>query len=164
MKDVEIRRSAATDHAVVRAIIADVVEDGETYAFETVDAMMDWWMTPDGAAYVAQSDNAIVRGYLIEPNQPGRGSHVAHAGYFVHQDWRSRGLGRAMLTHSLDEAKRLGYHAMQYNLIASTNTPSIRMCLSMGFEIIGTATQAFRHKDRGLIDAHILYRLLDVAT
>lgn len=78
----------------------------------------------------------------------------------VHPDARGRGLGRALCAHSLVEARRLGFTAMQYNLVVSTNAGAIRLWTEMGFGTVGTLAKAFRHREKGLIDALIMYREL----
>ena len=50
-----------------------------------------------------------------------------------------------MCAHSLEEAKRRGYLAMQYNLVATTNQQAVALWKAMGFEVIGTLPKAFRH-------------------
>ena len=53
--------------------------------------------------------------YLLKPNQPGLGSHVANCGYMVASWARGRGLGEALCRHSLDAARGPGLprHAVQ---------------------------------------------------
>ena len=73
---------------------------------------------------------------------------------------RGHGIGRMLCAHSLKEAVKLGFKAMQYNLVVVTNRYAIKLWKDMGFEIIGTLPHAFNHKEMGLVDAHIMYRLL----
>ena len=73
---------------------------------------------------------------------------------------RGRGVGQAMGAHSLDEARRLGYRAMQFNLVVATNEPSLALWLKMGFKIVGTLPEAFDHAELGPVDAHVMYRFL----
>ena len=73
---------------------------------------------------------------------------------------RGAGVGKAMCAHSLGEARRLGYRAMQYNLVAATNVAAVKLWQKMGFEIVGTLHEAFDHAGLGLVDAHVMYRLL----
>ena len=79
----------------------------------------------------------------------------------VHPDMRRRGVGRALCAHSLEEAKRLGFTAMQYNLVVASNVRAIDLWTEMGFETVGTLTKAFRHKELGLTDALVMYRQID---
>jgi ribosomal protein S18 acetylase RimI-like enzyme len=73
---------------------------------------------------------------------------------------RGQGIGRAMAEHCLSEARRLGFRAMQFNFVISTNTPAIRLWQELGFEIMGTLPDAFRHPETGYVDAYVMYRSL----
>jgi ribosomal protein S18 acetylase RimI-like enzyme len=65
-----------------------------------------------------------------------------------------------MCEHSQVEAVARGYRAMQYNLVVSTNERAVRLWKRMGFEIIGTVPGGFRHPALGLVDAHIMFKVL----
>ncbi len=99
--------------------------------------------------------------YLLRPNQPGMGNHVANASFMVDPDRAGRGIGRALVEHCLVEARALGYLAMQFNLVVATNLHAIALWESVGFRIVGTLPRAFRHRELGFVDAHIMYRALD---
>ena len=66
---------------------------------------------------IAIKDGEIAGTYYIKPKQPGFGSHVCNAGYIVAVKARGKGIGRAMCAHSLKEAVKLGFRAVQYNLV-----------------------------------------------
>ena len=102
--------------------------------------------------------------YILRPNQSGGGSHVANAGFMVSASARGQGIGRAMAEHCLSEARRLGFRAMQFNYVISTNTAAIRLWQDLGFEIVGTLASAFRHPDKGYVDVYVMYRSLAVRT
>ena len=71
-----------------------------------------------------------------------------------------RGIGRALVQHSLAEAQDAGYTAMQFNYVVSTNTAAVGLYKKLGFDIVGTLPEAFRHKTLGLVDAYVMYRFL----
>jgi ribosomal protein S18 acetylase RimI-like enzyme len=73
---------------------------------------------------------------------------------------REQGIGRAMAEHCLSEARWLGFRAMQFNYVISTNTAGIRLWQDLGFAIVGTLASAFRHPDKGYVDVHVMYRSL----
>jgi ribosomal protein S18 acetylase RimI-like enzyme len=73
---------------------------------------------------------------------------------------RGRGIGRAMAEHCLSEARRLGFRAMQFNYVIFTNTAAIRLWQDLGFEIVGTLANAFRHPIEGYVDVYVMYRSL----
>jgi len=49
---------------------------------------------------------------------------------------------------------------MQFNLVVATNEAALRLYRGFGMSEIGRLPQAFRHRDLGLVDAIIMYRLL----
>ena len=68
--------------------------------------------------------------YILRPNESGGGSHVANAAFMVAPEARGHGIGRAMGEHCLSEARRLGFRAMQFNFVVSTNESAIRLVAS----------------------------------
>jgi L-amino acid N-acyltransferase YncA len=160
---IEIRKATDEDWDHIWQIVHDVFARGDTYAFDPdTDKEQGYaiWMESPPATYVAVEQGEILGTYYIKPNQPSLGSHVCNAGYMVSAGARGKGIGRAMCAHSLKEAVRLGFKAMQYNLVAATNVYAIQLWQEMGFEIIGTLPGAFNHKTKGLVDAHIMYQQL----
>ena len=89
----------------------------------------------------------------------GLGSHIANASYMVHPDAQGKGIGRQLGEHSLKMAKSLGFLAMQFNIVISTNKPAIRLWEKLGFEIIGTTPNGYRSAN-GLVDTYIMYKSL----
>ena len=73
---------------------------------------------------------------------------------------RGQGIGRTIAEHCLSEARQLGFRAMQFNYVISTNTGAIRLWHDLGFEIVGTLPDAFHHPEKGYVDVHVMYRSL----
>ena len=159
----QIRKASRSDFEFILPLIEEVFTKGDSYVFPeslTKKEIFDIWMRHTQSVYVAVDESKVQGTYYIKPNQPGRGSHVCNAGYIVNPAARGKGIGKAMCLHSLDEAKKLGYKAMQYNLVVSTNKGAIKVWKNCGFEIAGTLPKAFNHKELGYVDAHIMFREL----
>jgi len=109
---------------------------------------------------VAEDKGRAVGTYFLRANYAGGGSHVANCGYVTAVDASGKGVARAMCNHSMEYAKRLGFRAMQFNFVVSTNHRAVRLWQSLGFEIVGRIPQAFLHPVSGYTDAYIMYRLL----
>jgi GNAT superfamily N-acetyltransferase len=71
-----------------------------------------------------------------------------------------RGIGRAMGEHCLDEARRAGYQAMQFNFVVSTNKGAVYLWQELGFTILATQPKAFNHSTLGYVDAYVMHRFL----
>jgi GNAT superfamily N-acetyltransferase len=153
-----------TDASAVWAIIEPVIKAGDTYVFdpETPRAeMLDWWFADGHHCYAAEDESGEVLGiFWLKANQPGLGDHVCNAAYMVSPKAHGKGIGRQMGEYSLDEARRLGFTALQFNFVVASNTAAVRLWRSIGMAIIGTIPNAFRHKQNGPTDAFIMYREL----
>ena len=49
---------------------------------------------------------------------------------------------------------------MQFNAVVETNTSAVRLWRSVGFQILATIPEAFRHPVHGYVGLHIMYRTL----
>jgi L-amino acid N-acyltransferase YncA len=160
---VTIRKAEPSDSDAIWRIFHQVVRRGDTYTYDpetTNEQAYSIWMSHEHTTYVACLDDQVVGTYILRPNQPGLGSHVANAAYMVGEDWRGKGVGKAMCEHSLEEARRMGFHAMQFNMVVSTNESAVSLWKKLGFAIVGTLPQAFRHRELGLVDAYVMHRFL----
>lgn len=155
-----LRDETAADRPGLEAIAAEIVRDGTVFPFEDVAGVMAYWHAPGTHGVVAVDDHGIAGAYVVKPNHPGRGAHVANAGYMVAERCRGQGLGRALGEHSLVRARALGYVAMQFNQVVSTNTVAIRLWEALGFRTVGEVPRSFRHPARGLVGARVMYREL----
>ena len=54
-----------------------------------------------------------------------------------------------MAEHCLHEARRLGFRAIQFNFVVSTNESAIRLWEDLGFEIVGTLSKRVSTPDQG---------------
>jgi RimJ/RimL family protein N-acetyltransferase len=158
-----IRRDAPADADALWEILGPVIGAGETYAYPrdmTRAAALAAWHPAGGHTFVAELDGRIAGTYLLRANQAGPGSHVANCGYMVASWARGRGLGEALCRHSLDMARELGFRAMQFNSVVSTNRTAIAVWQRCGFSIVGTVPQAFAHPTAGPVDIHVMHRSL----
>jgi GNAT superfamily N-acetyltransferase len=121
---------------------------------------LHWWTAGKEAVFVAEENGGLLGMYYLRTNQLGNGSHVANAGYLVADSARGKGLASALCTHSLEEARRRGYLAMQFNFVVETNDTAVRLWQKMGFQILTTVPKAFRHPSRGLVGAHVMWQWL----
>jgi ribosomal protein S18 acetylase RimI-like enzyme len=160
---ITIRRAEESDFEAIWRIFQEVVRRGDTYTYDpetTRGQAHSIWMSGGQTTYVACLDGRVVGTYVLKANQPGLGSHVANAGYMVGVDGRDQGVGRVMCEDSLKEARRMGFLAMQFNVVVSTNQSAVALWKKLGFSIVGTLPQAFRHRELGLVDAYVMLRFL----
>jgi L-amino acid N-acyltransferase YncA len=156
----KIRPAAEADRAAIWKIFHEVVAAGDTYAIDpdmSREEALAYWFSAHTRTYVADSTVGVVGTYILRPNQSGGGSHVANAAFMVAPEARGQGIGRAMGEHCLSEARRLGFRAMQFNFVASTNESAVRLWQQLGFEIVGTLPGAFCHPKNGYVDVYVMY-------
>jgi L-amino acid N-acyltransferase YncA len=159
----KIRAATNADHGAILKIFHEIVSAGDTYALDpkmSREEALVYWFGADTRTYVAEKNGRVVGTYILRPNQLGPGSHVANAAFMVASDAQGTGVGRAMAEHCLNEARRIGFRAMQFNYVISTNTPAIRLWQELGFEIVGILPGAFRHPEKEYVDVYVMFRSL----
>ena len=158
-----IRPATAADADAIWRIFHAVVAAGDTYTFppDTPRAeALAYFIGPGIASWVIEDAGRVIGMYKLIPNHGGRGSHVANASFMVDPAAQGLGAGRAMGEHCLEEARRAGYDAMQFNFVVSTNTAAVELWKKLGFQIVGTLPKAFRHTTLGKVDAYVMFRTL----
>jgi L-amino acid N-acyltransferase YncA len=160
---VNIRPAASVDRDAIWNIFHEVVAAGDTYTFDPQISRGDalaYWFRDDTRTYVAEEDAKVLGTYILKANQGGAGSHVANAAFMVPASARGQGIGRTLGEHCLSEARRLGFRAMQFNFVVSTNESAIHLWQELGFKIVGTLPGAFRHPSKGYVDVYVMFRSL----
>ena len=158
-----LREIGADEFARVWPVFRAVIADGDTYSYPpdlSFEQARDGWTTPPCRCFVAERDEETLGCYMLKPNQPGLGDHVANAGYMVSPAARGQGIASAMCEHSLEQARLAGFTAMQFNFVVSTNTTAVRLWQRHGFQIVGQVPGAFRHAGLGPTDIYLMHRQL----
>jgi len=158
-----IRPITVEDFEQVWPIIEQVVQAQETYAYDpamTHEQAWATWVELPRATFVAEEDGQILGTYYIKANAAGPGQHVCNCGYMTAPEARGKGVARRLCEHSLQMARELGFLAMQFNSVVSTNHVAVALWKKLGFEIVGTLPKAYRHKTLGLVDCHVMYQAL----
>ncbi|MBW4520803.1 MAG: GNAT family N-acetyltransferase [Scytolyngbya sp. HA4215-MV1] len=157
------------EQEMVRALLNEIIEAGQTYPQDHALSAVEfaaYWMSH--SAFVVRAvgqiplltHQKILGAFFIKPNFPGRCSHISNAGFIVHPAARGWGIGRWMGETMLKIAHHQGYRAVMFNLVFSTNLPSINLWKSLGFETIARLPQAAHLKDGTVADALMMYRSL----
>ena len=164
MFTLEIREAQAGDFAKIWPIFQPIAMAGETYAYpqnikkEEAERL---WMEVPRKTFVAVEGDEVLGTYYLKTNQPGPGQHVCNCGYMVAGQARGKGLATAMCAHSQEMAVQLGYQAMQFNFVASSNIKAIGLWKKLGFDTVGRLPKAFNHPVEGYVDALVMYKWLE---
>ena len=158
-----VRQIEAGEFERVWPLFQTVISGGDTYSYPPdldIEQARAWWTTPPCRCFVAERDGEVLGCYMLKPNQPGLGDHVANAGYMVSPAARGQGIASMLCEHSMGEARRSGFTAMQFNFVVSTNTTAVRLWQRHGFQIVGQVPGAFRHAELGPTDIYVMHRTL----
>lgn len=161
--DIEIRPATRDDFPAMHQIFKSVVSTGDTFIYDPempASEVKELWLSPGYAPFVALKNGRIVGMSVVRPILKGRGSHIANASFMVDPDAQGQGVGTRLGELAITEAKRLGYIAMQFNIVVSTNTHAVGLWRKLGFNILASVPQGFSHKEKGLVDSYIMYRPL----
>lgn len=127
--------------------------------FETEESVRQRLFAPGSTvvSLVADRNGQIVGSAALAP-QTKRRAHVGAIGMGVHDDFRRRGIGRALLVALLDVADDwLGLRRVELEVNVD-NEAAIGLYRSLGFAVEGTARQSILRAGV-LIDAHWMARL-----
>lgn len=161
--EIGVREIDADEFDRVWPFFREVIARGDTYSYPpdlSFEQAREMWTTPPAHCFVAESGGEVLGAYRLAPNQIGLGNHVANGSYMVSSAVRGRGIGSLLCEHSLEQARRSGFTAMQFNFVVSTNTGAVKLWQKHGFQIVGTLPKAFRHAQLGPVDAYVMYRFL----
>jgi ribosomal protein S18 acetylase RimI-like enzyme len=70
-------------------------------------------------------------------------------------------MATSMCEHSQKIAIKLGYKAMQFNLVAASNDGAVRLWTKLGFDTVGRLPKAFNYPSKGYVDALVMYKWLE---
>jgi GNAT superfamily N-acetyltransferase len=146
---VDLAAATASDHDELFVAFARIVDAREGFPqAPPLDRAEfdDYWFAHSALVVVARVHSRLAGAYYVKANFVGRAAHIANAGYFVVAEHRGTGIGRALVEHSITEARRLGFDAMIFNLVFQSN-PARRLYESLGFAVVGRVPSAVDDED-----------------
>ncbi|MBM7036754.1 GNAT family N-acetyltransferase [Vibrio ulleungensis] len=158
-----IREMTKTDFELFWPTFAVVIQAQQTYAFNpdmTFEQAYDLWCKTPIKAFVYVDNDVVLGTYYIKANAMGPSGHICNCGYMVSSEARGKGIARLMCEHSQQTAIALGFEAMQFNSVVSTNDVAVRLWQKLGFGIVGTIPNAYKHAELGLVDSYVMYKWL----
>jgi ribosomal protein S18 acetylase RimI-like enzyme len=159
-----VRPAGSADEDAIWDIVHPMIAEGETYALPRDwgrAEVLSYWFDSAHQVFAAERDSTVVGTYYLRANHMGGGSHVANCGYVTSAVARGQGIARAMCLHSLAEAKRQRFLAMQFNFVVSSNRAALSLWERLSFEIVGVIPRGFHHPRLGFVDALVMHRFLE---
>lgn len=152
------------DEKPLYEIFKSVVDSGDEFPYESnsYQEFHRQFFAPKSEVFVCRTiDGEVIGGFFIRPNYSGRCAHIANAAYMLKESHRGQGIGTLIVKASLAFAKRLGFEAMQFNMVLSRNDIAIKLYHKLGFQMVGTIPGGVRNLDGTYQDGHIFYRKLE---
>ena len=161
-----IRDATAEEWPAIWSFMRQIVAAGETFPYDQdMDEVQgrDMWLSdaPGRTVVAVEADGTVLGSAKTGPNYGGPGAHVASASFMVDPAHWGKGAGRALSEHALEWARSEGYRAMQFNAVAESNARAVALYRSLGFEVLATIPEGFRHPTEGYVGLHIMYCRLE---
>lgn len=160
-----IRDATAEDWPAMWRFMREIAAAGETFSWDRdiaeEDARAYWLRGAPARAFVAVDDDGAVVGTAeMGRRLGGPAAHTASAGFMVDPARSGRGAGRALCEHVIARAREDGYRSIVFNAVVESNARAVGLWRSLGFEIVGTVHEGFRHPTDGYVGLHVMQRRL----
>jgi len=104
----------------------------------TVDSRKEWFAQHSSQTYpiiVAEEKGKAVGWCSLSPHRPGRKAlrTVAEISYYVHKDYRKKGVANKLIAQTIESAKKLGFKNL-ISILLDMNKTSIHILEKYGFE------------------------------
>ena len=148
---IKVKGFLKEDIKEVNAVWNKVVEDGNAFPQEIPfdeKSGIEFFesQTFTGVAYDEETGE-IVGVYILHPNFVGRCSHICNTSYAVKAGKRGLGIGKLIVTHSMQKARESGFKILQLNAVIASNTPALSLYKKLGLIPLGAIKNAFRNKN-----------------
>ena len=141
----------------------NIIQAQETYAFDpdmNESSAYTLWCEAPLKSFVYEEKGQVLASYYLKANAMGPSSHICNCGYMVSPLAAGKGIARQLCEHSQLIAIELGFKAMQFNSVVSSNTVAVSLWQKLGYEIIGKIPKAYNHPKLGYVDSLIMYKWL----
>ena len=159
-----IRPALQADAGAIWTILDPILRAGETYAlpreWSRAEAL-DYWFSPGHDVFVAEMESRILGTYYLQRQSARRRRACRKLRLMRRLRMRAARVSRPPCASTRCKyAAQRGFRAMQFNFVVSTNERAVRLWLKLGFDIVGTIPEGFRHPTQGYVDAFVMYRAL----
>ena len=160
----EVRDATDADWPAIWPFLHDIVAAGDTFSYDEhmgeAEARAMWLLDPPDRTTVAVEDGLVLGSANMYPNHDGPGAHIASGNFMVDSAQRGRGVGRALCEDMIEWSRGRGFRAIQFNAVAESNTAAISLYRRLGFEVLATIPEGFRHPQQGYVGLLVMHRRL----
>ncbi len=158
-----IRAMTSEDFERFWGTFSQIVQAQETYALDAEvsyqHAFELWWARPL-KTFIFESQGDVRGSYYLKANGEGPSGHICNCGYMVKAAFQGQGIAKRLCEHSQVIAKELGFKAMQFNSVVSTNVAAVHLWKTLGYQIIGTIPKGYQHRQLGYVDCYVMHKFL----
>lgn len=155
-----IRRATLDDLPQITEIYNNAIER-TTATFDTGpktrEQQESWFSSHDERHPVlVAAENGLITAWASLSMWSYRNAYVdtAEISVYVSEEHRRKGIGKQLMTSIIREGKTAGLHTLIAR-IAGSNKVSVDLCLSLGFQYIGTMREVGKKFDT-LLDVHLM--------
>lgn len=89
--------------------------------------------------FVFEKEDKVIGWISLSSYRNGRKSlkYTAEVSYYIHKDWRRKGLGTMMMEHAIEEAKNYGFKTL-FAILLEPNVGSIKLLEKFNYKLWGT--------------------------
>lgn len=141
----------------------EVVQAGQAFPQESPETLesAEKFFAEQSFCGVCRDKGDILGLYILHPNNIGRCGHICNASYAVAASARGSGIGEAMVKDCIAQARKLGFHILQFNAVTADNVPANKLYRKLGFHLLGTIPGGFRRPGGEYVPINLYYYLLD---
>ena len=157
-----IRDATADDWPAIWPFMRGIAAAGETFSWDrdiAEEEARGYWLRGEPArAFVAVDDHGTVVGTAeMGRRLGGPAAHTASAGFMVDPAHFGRGVGLFFVEHVIARAREDGYRVIVFNAVVESNARAVGLWRSLGFEVVGTVPDGFRHPVLGYVGLHVMH-------
>ncbi len=157
---VNIRPATIADlHSITEIYNEAILNTAATFYYEPLSyESQATWFNWHGNKYpiiVAESNGAVVGWAALNKFSDRQGyDHTGEISFYVHHEWRGKGIGSDLLQMLTLESEEAGFHTI-ISRISDGNDVSIHLHEKLGYKLIGTMKEAGLKFDKWW-DVHLL--------
>ena len=143
-----IRAMTSEDFERFWATFSQIVQAQETYALDariSYQRAFELWFASPLGTFVFESQGEVLGSYYLKANGEGPSGHICNCGYMVKAAFQGQGIAKRLCEHSQAIAIELGFKAMQFNSVVSTNVAAVHLWKTLGDQKIRTIHNGYLH-------------------
>lgn len=138
---ISIEKIQAADNIKLAQLIREVLTEfganklGTVFTDPTTDQLFELFQVPDAHYFVAKENGVIAGGCGIYPTEGLPEGCIELVKLYLSKDFRSQGLGKKLMEHSIETAKAAGFTEIYLETLPELHT-AVGLYERLGFEYL----------------------------